>query len=150
MELNRDKLRNLFLMHQDKLTQLVPEFANDMKHMLNIKTLSLENKEESEDFAKDLSKKFFHAFNKTQFKQKDQELLEQKDLIKQCMAPEKTNNRSYNKKKKHRLAKLKQETHMAEKIPNKYFCYDCGLHHYKVHRECEHCGEIHNHCCEVH
>ena len=149
MEINRDKLRNLFLMHQDKLTQLVPEFSNDMRHMLNIQPTA-QAKTSSEDFAKDLSKKFFHAFNKTEFKQKDQELLEQTDLIKQCMAPPKPNNRSYKKKKKHRLAKLKQETSMSEKIPNKYFCYDCGLHHYKVHRECEHCGEVHKDCCEVH
>ena len=199
---NRDKLRNLFLMHQGDIETKIPEFAKELKMLLSInksKRTNFPNQLRSKlgatsggasingidkKFAKSLSKKFFDNFHKDEFNNKE-EAIEQayanytkdqveRDLILQaqqtaCMKKptpsaqglhgkqlhsagktDKKNKLHGTAERKHKLATLKSPLHDQEiSIPNKYFCIDCGIQHFSKPRECEHCGEVHQHCCEV-
>tara|TARA_B100000902_G_C27100829_1_gene808723 strand:- start:274 stop:774 length:501 start_codon:yes stop_codon:yes gene_type:complete len=159
--INRDKLRNIFLMHQADLETNNPEFAKSIRSLLgfkkrnnmkqqSIKKLRAQPHDIDKDFAKDISQKFFKTFS------------ENHDLItqntKSCTRHSNQNtivngvkhsNLLKKKERKHQTQTLKPTTNADIKIPNKYFCTDCGIHHYAENRECEHCGEVHKHCCEV-
>ena len=167
--INRARLRNIFLMYQGDVETRVPDFAKELKQLLNIKTTKANHsvKVEGVDkkFAQDLSKKFFNNFHKEQFT-KNEDDIEQRyeDIDKeqlQCMKiPEKKKHNTTTqvrmkgqdlKKKKHKTAMWEDplSSHMEIQVPNKYLCYDCGVSHYSEARECEHCGVVHAHCCEV-
>lgn len=182
VSINRDKLRNLFLMHQGDIETKIPEFAKELKHLLNInpklksrnntserKLLGMHGENAKVSFAHDLSKKFFNNFHKEEFKEKE-EIIQQnynQDLINQainknsCMKQPSTTTKGKtmlrgkqlkkHARKKHKLAALEDPLKNVDglNVPNKYFCIDCGINHYNNPRECEHCGEVHGHCCEV-
>jgi len=164
---NRNKLRNLFLMHQDDLETKIPELAKELKYLLNIRNSNQKDAAKlvqgvDKKFAQDLSKKFFNNFHKEQFEKNEQAIQQRYEEIEQeiddakdmkCMKTPKTIAMKGQKlkKHKHKLATLTDPLSSDKKInvPNKYFCVDCGIHHYNKPRECEHCGVVHPHCCEV-
>lgn len=164
--INRDKLRNIFLMHQDQLETNNPEFAKSIRSLLgftqnkqkkNTQTRSKQLRTRPHDidkeFAKDVSQKFFKTFTK----QNDIITQNMKQCTRHVPNPKQnltTNTTKLQKKhipRKHQTQILKPalQTNSDIKIPNKYFCNDCGMHHYEEERECEHCGVVHKHCCEV-
>jgi len=179
--INRDKLRNLFLMHQGDIETKIPEFAKELRDLLNInpklKTLGSEHKlnaynvglKKQQSFAQDLSKKFFNNFHKEEFNEKEkiiqrnynQDLINEAINKNSCMKQPSTTTTGKtmlrgkqlkkHDKKKHKLAALEDPLKNVDglSVPNKYFCIDCGINHYNNPRECEHCGEVHGHCCEV-
>ena len=119
--INRARLRNIFLMYQGDVETRVPDFAKELKQLLNIKTAkktAVQVEGVDKKFAQDLSKKFFNNFHKEEFT-KNEEAIEQiyeeideddMNLVKSCMKTPKPSKSMQLKgkdlkKKKHKTIK---------------------------------------------